>query len=145
MKLLIISLSIFISACSFKKGYLYSESSIQQSNDMANVVVYRISQFTGSAVLTPVYINGEKQDFMLSTGSFQMLKLNPGNYVFNAEPGNWMTPIARQTEVSFSAGGEYFMRFKTDNRLVVMFDHFEIIPKENAINELKSMKMSLEK
>jgi len=111
----------------------------------ANIVIYRVKQFAGSAVLTPIYINGKKKSPMLSNGSFQTLTLDPGKYIFHTEPGNWMTPIARRTEVSLAAGEKYFMRFKIDNYQVVMFAKFELVEKEQALVEIKNMRLSLEK
>ena len=144
-KSIILLLLIAISGCSFKQGDLFNENQFKANDNKASVLIYRIKQLTGSAVLTPVYINGKKQDFSLSCGSFATVNLDPGEYVFHTKARDWMTPIAKRTKISVEAGKEYLMRFKTKIYVVEMVDTFELVPKDIAVNELKNMRKSLEK
>lgn len=146
--LLVLSTIAALSGCG-ASGPQFRQELIRQSNDESTIVVYRFSQFVGKGYTANIVLNGEGMG-RLKDGGYIHAAVPPGRHVVEIHKGFLETGGRYPTELNIEAGQTYFVRYDQSGQVFyqgtvavpLVRDGFSVVPEEQALRELKSLKAS---
>ena len=96
----------------------------EESEELATMHIIRKSKFTGSAITSIVYIDGE-EIISLNSGESCELTINPGVHQFSIRKGDrnsWMTSISDATmQFDVKPGSEVVLEFEPKTKMFLGF------------------------
>jgi len=147
--LTVIAITAVLSACS-ARGQRFDPKLLDAVGDNSAIVVYRANQSLGRAY-TAVILLDRKEMGRLSDGGWLGDAVTPGRHVIDID--KWFLESGGQhpTVIDTLPGQAYFIRYDQSAHAAgraggasstVVWDSFKVVPREQALQELESLRES---
>ncbi len=105
-----LSLLVLLCFCFLMSAFRSDRISVDRTDDLATIYIYRSGQFYGSALNYSIYVNGEKI-CKLSNNKYIEYKAKPGKLAITAQRGG-IEVFKRETELELDAdaGKKYYVK-----------------------------------